>query len=72
MSLHYRRVDAVLSSNAGAEVREGDYLLLEVGRAPRKGELALVRRGKIETVCRWQDEGEADLLGLVIGVKRKL
>ena len=72
----------VLSANAGGEVREGDCLLLEVGRMPLEGELALVRRGRIEAVCRWMG-GEGvdvtgvrgdgiDVVGVVIGIKRKL
>jgi hypothetical protein len=72
MSFVYRRVDFSLAANAGTEVREGDRLLLEVGRSPRSGELALVRRGKIDALCRWEREGCGDVLGVVIGVKRKL
>ena len=71
-SLTYRKVDLLLSSNAGEEVQEGDRLLLETGRMPRDGELALVRRGKAEIVCRWAAGRRGDVVGVVIGVKRKL
>lgn len=62
----------ILSSNSREEVREGDCLLLETGRRPKKGELALIRRGRVETLCRWDGQAEEDLLGLVIGVRRRL
>lgn len=72
MSLVYRKVDILLSANAGGEVREGDCLLLEMGCLPRKGELALVRRGKTEAICRWRGGSGDDVLGVVIGIKRRL
>jgi hypothetical protein len=72
MSLIYRRVDAVLSANASGEVREGDCLLLETGRAPREGELALVRAEKVEALCRWGRGCGREVIGVVIGVKRRL
>jgi hypothetical protein len=72
MSLVYRRVDAVLSANGSGEVREGDCLLIEVGRAPMEGELALVKRGAVEALCRWSGGREGEPLGLVIGVRRRL
>jgi hypothetical protein len=72
MSFVYRRVDFSLAASADTEVREGDRLLLEVGRLPRSGELALVRRGKIDALCRWERDDCGDVLGVVIGVKRKL
>ena len=71
--LVYRKVDAVLSANAGGEVREGDRLLLETGRAPRRGELALVRAGTVETLRRWDGgRGGGAIVGVVIGIKRRL
>ncbi len=69
--LIYRRVDKILSMNAPAEVMEGDCLLIETGRKPRKGELALVRSGKVEILRRWEGGAVDGLLGLVIGVRRK-
>jgi len=72
MSIIYRKVDLLLSADAAGEVREGDCLLLETGRRPAEGELALVRRGRTETLCRWNGQGGVEVLGVVIGVKRKL
>ena len=72
MSLSYRKVDRLLTVDAGGEVREGDCLLLEMGREPREGELALVKRGRAEVLCRWSGRGGVEVLGVVIGVKRKL
>lgn len=72
MSLVYRKVDAVLSANTSGEVREGDRLLMETGRMPREGELALVRAGKIEGLCRWHRESGSEVIGVVIGIKRRL
>ena len=72
MALSYRKVDVLLSSDAGGEVREGDCLLLEMGRSPADGELALVRHGRAETLCRWDGRDGVEVLGVVIGVKRKL
>jgi hypothetical protein len=72
MALTYRKVDLLLSSDAGGEVREGDCLLLEMGRSPVDGELALVRRGRAEALRRWDGECGGEVLGVVIGVKRKL
>ena len=71
MSLVYRRVDKVLSGNAGGEVREGDCLLLETVGDPGKGELALVRRGGIESLCRWDEKRPGEILGIVVGIRRK-
>lgn len=71
MSLIYRRVDKVLSGQAGGEVREGDRLLVETAGVPREGELVLARSdGGIESVRRWDGEGEC--IGLVVGVRRRL
>lgn len=72
MSLSYRKVDSLLSANASGEVREGDSLLIERGRAPFDGELALVRRGAVEFLCRWCGEDDDEVVGVVIGIKRKL
>jgi hypothetical protein len=72
MSLVYMRVDAILSAHTGGEAKEGDRLLLETGRRPRPGELALVRRGRTEILCRWSEERGYAVVGVVIGVKRKL
>ena len=73
MSLVYRKVDLLLSANAGGEIQEGDCLLLDMGRLPREGELALVKRGKGEVLCRWSGErGNDEAVGVVIGVKRRL
>ena len=72
MSLVYRRVDAVLSANASGEAREGDRLLMETGRMPREGELALVRAGTAEALCRWHRESGSEVIGVVIGIKRRL
>ncbi len=40
-------------------------------RVNTKGELALVRSGKVEILRRWEGGAVDDLLGLVIGVRRK-
>jgi hypothetical protein len=72
MALVYMRVDAMLSAHAGGEAREGDRLLLETGRMPRRGELALVRRGRTEVLCRWDEGCGGVVVGVVIGMKRKL
>ncbi|HUV35401.1 MAG TPA: hypothetical protein VMX58_00495 [Patescibacteria group bacterium] len=72
MSLAYRKVDSLLSADAGGEVREGDCLLLELGATPREGELTLVRRGKAEAVCRWNRGCGGEVVGVVVGVKRRL
>ena len=71
VSFVYRTVDTVLS--AGGSVREGDRLLLETGRPPRPGELALVRRGRGEALRRWTGgEGTVEVVGVVIGIRRRL
>lgn len=72
MSIGYRRVDMLLSAETGGEVQEGDCLLLELDRRPASGELALVRRGRAEALCRWDGRDGVDVVGVVIGVKRKL
>ena len=72
MSLVYRKVDMMLAANGGGEVQEGDSLLLDRECSPREGELALVRRGRGEALCRWDGTLHDDLLGVVIGIKRKL
>lgn len=72
MPLVYRKVDMLLSADTGGKVRDGDYLLLEMGRRPRAGELALVKRAGGETLCRWNGQDGVEVLGVVIGVKRKL
>jgi hypothetical protein len=71
MSLSYRKVDTLLSADAGGEVRPGDTLLLEDDRIPRGGELVLVRRGAVEAVCRWDGAGDGEVVGVVIGIKRR-
>ncbi len=72
MGIVQRRVDMLLSAAAGGEVGEGDDLLLEVDRSPIVGELTLVRRGRVEMLCRWNGEDGVEVVGVVIGVKRKL
>ena len=72
MAITYRRVDMLLSAAGDGEVSEGDNLLLETGRRPAAGELALVRRGRAEALCRWSDQEGVDVMGVVIGIKRKL
>ena len=72
MSLVYRRVDKVLSGNAGGEVCEGDCLLLETAGEPGAGELALVKRDGIESLCRWDESRSEPVLGIVVGIRRKL
>jgi hypothetical protein len=72
MSLLYRKVDFFLSANADGEVHEGDCILLEVARAPLEGELALVKRRGAEVLCRWRGNRGDDVLGVVIGIKRRL
>lgn len=72
MSLVYRRVDKVLSGNAAGEVCEGDCLLLETAGEPGKGELTLVRSGGVESLCRWNGKLPDEILGIVVGIRRKL
>jgi hypothetical protein len=72
MSLVYRRVDKILSGNAGGEVREGDCLLLETSGEPERGGLALVRRGGVESLSRWDEGRPGEVLGIVVGIRRKL
>ncbi len=71
MPLSYRKVDVLLSADAGGEVQAGDTLLLEDDRVPRGGELVLVRRGAVEAVCRWNGAEEDEVVGVVIGIKRR-
>lgn len=71
MSLSYRKVDVLLSADAGGEVRAGDTLLLEDDRVPRGGELVLVRRGAAEAVRRWDGADDGEIVGVVIGIKRR-
>ena len=71
MSLSYRTVDMLLSADAGGEVREGDTLLVEDDHRPRGGELVLVRRGAAEAVRRWDESCEGEIVGVVIGIKRR-
>lgn len=71
MPLSYRKVDALLSADAGGEVRAGDTLLLEDDRVPRGGELVLVRRGGAEAVRRWDGAEDDEIVGVVIGIKRR-
>ena len=72
MPFAYRKIDILLSVEPGGEVKEGDCLLLETGRRPLQGELALVKRGKAEALCRWSGREGDEVLGVVLGVKRKL
>ncbi len=72
MSLVYRRVDKVLSGNAGGEVCEGDCLLLETAGEPGDGELTLVKRDGVESLCRWDESRSEAVLGIVVGIRRKL
>lgn len=46
--------------------------MIERGRPPLEGELALVRRGAVELLRRWHGEDGDEVLGVVIGIKRKL
>ena len=71
MTLSYRKVDALLSADAGGEVRAGDTLLLEDDRVPRGGELVLVRHGAAEAVRRWDGTDDGEVMGVVIGIKRR-
>jgi hypothetical protein len=72
MSLVYRRVDKVLSGNAGGEVCEGDCLLIETAGEPGRGELALVMRDGIESLRRCDGSVPGEVLGIVVGIRRKL
>jgi len=72
MSLVYRRIDKVLSGAAGGEVCEGDCLLLETAGTPGAGDLALVRSGGVESLCRWDDDRAGEVLGIVVGIRRRL
>ncbi len=71
MSLVYRRVDIILSSNAGGEVREGDSLIIETDSAPARGELVLMRDGGVESIRRWKGDPSGDLVGLIVGIRRR-
>ena len=70
MTLVYRRVDMILSSNAAGEVREGDRLIIETDGPPPHGGLVLVRDGGVESLRRWDGEPSGELVGLVVGIKR--
>ena len=72
MPLSYRKVDALLSADAGGEVQAGDTLLLEDDRVPRGGELVLVKHGAAEAIRRWDGaDGDDEVVGVVIGIKRR-
>ena len=71
MPLSYRKVDVLLSADAGGEVQAGDTLLLEDDRMPRGGELVLVRHGAAEAVRRWDGADDEEVVGVVIGIKRR-
>ena len=46
--------------------------MVERGRAPLTGELTLVRRGAVELLRRWCGEDGDEVVGVVIGIKRRL
>ena len=71
MSLVYRRVDIILSSNADGEAHEGDSLMIETDSAPVRGELVLVRDGGVESICRWKGDPSGNLVGLIVGIRRR-
>ncbi|MDD3643779.1 MAG: hypothetical protein PHQ19_09995 [Candidatus Krumholzibacteria bacterium] len=56
----------------GREVCEGDCLLLETAGTPGTGDLALVRAGGVESLCRWDVERPGELIGIVVGIRRRL
>lgn len=58
--------------DSGCEVCEGDCLLLETAGTPGAGDLALVRTGGVESLCRWDGERSGELLGIVVGIRRRL
>ena len=68
MSLVYRRVDIILSSNAAGEVREGDSLIIETESAPARDELVLVRDGGVESIRRWKGDTSGDLVGQILSI----
>ena len=72
MSLLYRRVDRLLSASAEERLEEGDYLLVERGGMPGRGDLVLVRVNGMERVCRWRDGIDGEVVGVVIGIRKRL
>ena len=52
-------------------MRVGDTLLLEDDRVPRGGDLVLARRGAAEVVRRWEGKDDGEVVGVVIGIKRR-
>lgn len=72
MSFRYVKIDGVFGDDAACGVESGDRLLLDTARAPRQGDLALVKRGNLPTVCRWSNGSKDELVGVVIALKRRL
>lgn len=72
MSMVYRRVDLLLAESMDVELEEGDYVLLEESGVPREGELVVVRSGGAERLCRWGGEKDGEVVGIVVGIRRKL
>lgn len=59
-------------ADPGREIREGDCLLLETAGTPGTGDLALVRTGGVESLCRWDGGRSGELVGIVVGIRRRL
>jgi len=72
MSLLYRKVDQLLAGSAEERFEVGDYLLLERNGVPRRGDLALIRVDGVERVCRWGDGVDGEVVGVVIGIRKRL
>jgi len=72
MSLLYRRVDRLLSTSEEGGLEVGDYLLIEGGGIPKRGDLVLIRVDGVERVCRWDDRVDGEVVGVVIGIRKRL
>ena len=72
MTFLYRKVDSLLADSSNGEVGVGDTLLVERDRPPGEGELVLVRVHGSERLRRWREGLMDDVLGVVIGIRRRL
>ena len=50
----------------------GEYVLVEEGGTPGEGELVIVRVNGAERICRWDREVEGEVVGVVVGIRRRL
>ncbi len=72
MSFSYRRVDLLLAGGPEVGLEPGDYVLVEEGGVPGEGELVIIRVNGAERICRWDREVEGEVVGVVVGIRRRL